>query len=103
MVGGPECIGEVNAHTNQDSHFGGLLMNTRLQSSWLQGGSFPSVTRSLLLLPAGMAAEEGSSWVSVQSYGQGGEASQSRSRSKESLRITEEPGSSRAGAQRHCV
>lgn len=103
VTGGPESIREVSAHINQDSHFGGLLMNTRLQSSWLQAGSFPSVTQSVLLLLAGMAAEEGSSWVYVQSCGQGGEVGQTRSRSKEPLRITEEPGSSRTRGQRHCV
>lgn len=101
MTGGPESIREVSARINQDSLFGGLLMNTRLQSSWLQAGSFPSATQSVLVLLAGMAAEEGSSWV--QSCGQGGEVGQTRSRSKEPLRITEEPGSSRTRGQRHCV
>lgn len=41
VIGEHESIGEVNVHINQNSHFGGLLMNTRLQSSWLQDGSFP--------------------------------------------------------------
>ena len=97
VIGEHESIGEVNAHINQNSHFGGLLVNTRLQSSWLQDGLFPSVTQSVLSLPARMAAEEGSSWVYVQSCGQGGEVGQTRRRSKE------EPGSSRARGQRHCV